>query len=85
MKSNFLQDCLRLWIFLLSEVGLAVYFDLICTRSDQSYFFLHFVILLVLVFTRVRGCFDMWCDCGGPKEVCVIEGINITSLMVVCL
>jgi len=27
-------------IFSKSEVGLAVYFDLICTRYDQSYFFL---------------------------------------------
>ena len=34
---------------------------------------------------RVRACSDMWCDCGVAKEVCVLEVIKITSLMVVCL
>ena len=34
---------------------------------------------------RVRGCSDMWCDYGVPKEVCVLEEIKITSLVVVCL
>jgi len=33
----------------------------------------------------VKGCSDLWCDCGVPKEVCVLEGIKITSLVIVCL
>jgi len=34
---------------------------------------------------KFRGCSDMWCVCGVPKEVCVLKGIKITSLVVVCL
>ena len=61
-----------------------MYFDLICTRCYQSYFFLicNFVSTGV---HRVKGCSDLWCVCGVPKEVCVLEGIKITSLVVVCL
>ena len=34
-------------------------------------------------FHRVRGCPNLWSDCGVPKEVCVLEGIKITYLVVV--
>jgi len=61
-----------------------VYFYFICTRCDQSHFFLICNSVSTGVH-RVRGCSDQWCVCGVPKEVCVPEGIKITSLVVVCL
>jgi len=47
-----------------------------------SFFIFNFVSTSV---HKVRGCSNLWCDCDVQKEVCVLEGIKITSLVVVYL
>jgi len=57
-----------------------VYFDLICTRCDQSYFFLICNSVSTGVH-KVRGCSDLWCVCGVPKEVCVLWWLCVCNLV----